>query len=166
MTMKNNKGISLIEILVVVSIFAILGIITARSVLLTIQGSKKTESTVRVRENLSYAMGVIERNIRNANKISTCPNPSPSLLTYVDTQGATTTFSCINIGSTNGYVASGSASLTSSTVNVTACSFVCALGDSGKPPSVTVTIQAKDKSTSGAESSDVKVTNKVLLRNY
>jgi prepilin-type N-terminal cleavage/methylation domain-containing protein len=49
-----NKGLSLIEILVVVAIFAILGIIVSSALVLTIQGTKKSESLVRVRENINY----------------------------------------------------------------------------------------------------------------
>lgn len=163
---KYSSGIGLLEILVVISIFAVLGIITTRSVLLTLQGSKKTESTVRVRENLNFAMGVIERNLRNANKITVCPNPSTSVITYIDTNGNNATFSCVNIGTENGYVASGSASLTNTSINVKSCQFVCEKGSSLKPDSVSVSLEAVDKNTSGIEGADVVVGNKIFLRNY
>ncbi len=93
----NILGLSLIEILVVVSIFAILGIIITRSVILTLQGSKKSESLIRVRENLDYAKSVIERQIRNADNAE-CPNPDTTLLNYTDQFGNKTSFSCTNIG--------------------------------------------------------------------
>lgn len=162
-----DEGVSLIEILVVTTIFAILGIITTRSVLLTLQGSKKTESVVRVRENLNYALSVVERNLRNANGVSQCPNPDPLSLVYTSAQGSSTSFSCVNLGSNNGYIASGSASLTSSSINVTACQFTCTQSGGGaNPPSVTVSFGAKDKSTAGIEGAEVTVTNKIYLRNY
>ena len=71
---KLQKGMSLLEILVVVAIFSILGVIVTRSVLLTLRGSKKSESQVKVRENVNYALAVIERQLRNADSIVTCPN--------------------------------------------------------------------------------------------
>jgi prepilin-type N-terminal cleavage/methylation domain-containing protein len=163
---KNQSGISLLEILVVISIFAILGVITTRAVILTLQGSKKTESTVLVRENLNFAMGVAERNIRNANKITTCPNSDPNILNFLDSNGNPTTFSCVNIGTTNGYVASGSGRLTSTLINITSCSFVCATNGLTNPPAISISFKGVDKNTSGIEGAEVTVTNTINLRNY
>jgi len=164
--MKHLKGMSLLEILVVVSIFAVLGVITTRAVLLTLQGSKKSESLVRVRENLNFALGTVERQIRNADSVTECPNPDANLITYADARGDASTFSCVNIGSDDGYIASASARLTSDTVNVTTCSFVCAVGSSLNPPSVTITMEATDKSATGIQGSSVSTTTQIYLRNY
>jgi Tfp pilus assembly protein PilW len=163
---KLSSGISLIEILVVITIFAVLGIVSTRAVLLTVQGSKKTESIVRVRENLNFAVGVIERNIRNANSIPVCPNPNIAVLNYIDAQGRPASFSCIGVGGANGYVASGSARLTSSDVNVTSCRLVCDSSGSFSPSSVEVYLEATDKATTGVVGADVSVLNKIYLRNY
>lgn len=163
---KQIVGMSLLEILVVVAIFAILGVITARSVFLTLQGSKKTESLVKVRENLNYALAIIERQIRNADDIPACPNPDSSLLNYTDSIGEPASFSCIDIGTDDGHIASGSARITNDRVNVTTCSFSCSIDNANNPPSVTVMLEAKDKSGTGAETSSVSVTNQIYLRNY
>jgi len=163
---KTQKGISLLEILVVVSIFAVLGVVTTRAVLLTLQGSKKSEAIVRVRENLNYSLGIIERQIRNADKIDECPNASPNLVSLTDQEGVTTTFSCVNVGSADGYIASASARLTNDTINVTACSFTCSSGSSVNPPAITVSIVASDKSLTGVQGSEVSVTTQIHLRNY
>jgi hypothetical protein len=164
---QQNDGLSLLEILVVVSIFAALGILITRSVLLTLGGGKKSESLIRVRENLNYSIGVIERQLRNANSITTCPNSDTSTISYVDQNGNTTTFSCRNIGVSGsvGYIASGSAKLSSDAVNITGCSFACALGV-GSPSSVTINLTAIDASAMGIENSAVTATTKVSLRNY
>jgi len=161
-----QKGMSLIEILVVVSIFAILAIITTRSVLLTLQGSKKSESLVKVRENLGYSMGVVERQIRNANAIAECPNSDANVVNYTDQNGNPASFSCVNVGSTNAYVASGSARLTSTEITVTSCSFVCTPGTSANPPLVSVTLEAKDAAAVGIQNSSVSTTTQIYLRNY
>lgn len=152
---------SLIEILVVVTIFAILGIIVTRAVILTIGGSKKSESLVKVRENLNYAVGVIERQLRNADVITTCPNPDPSRVDYQDSFGQSASFSC-----SSGAIASGSAQLTSSEVTITNCSFVCQPGTQNGPQLVTVTLTAKDKNISGTQNSTVDITSQIYLRNY
>ncbi len=161
-----EKGMSLIEILVVVSIFAILAIITTRSVLLTLQGSKKSETLVKVRENLGYSMGVVERQIRNANTISECPNSDTNTINYTDQNGNAASFSCVNVGSVNGYIASGSARLTSTEITITGCSFMCTPGTSANPSLVNVTLEAKDAAAVGIQNSSVSTTTQIYLRNY
>ena len=94
----NNMGISLIEILIVIGIFAVLGIISTRAILLSLQGSKKGDAQVKVRENLDYAVSVIERQLRNAGSISPCPNVDPLVISYSDSNDVSSSFSCINVG--------------------------------------------------------------------
>lgn len=161
MNMKINRGMSLIEILVVVTIFAMMGVVVTRSIILTITGSKKSESIVHVRENLNYTMGIIERQLRNANSITQCPNTDTSRIDYQDELGNSSYFSC---GS--GSVASGSARLTGTDINVTSCSFVCAQTANDNPPSVTVSITAKDLNLTGIQNSTVDTTSQIYLRNY
>lgn len=161
----NNKGISLLEVLIVISVFAILGVLVTRSIMLTLSGSKKSENLIRVRENLNYSIGIIERNLRNANSIPDCTNSNTLQIGYMDQDGNPSTFSCVNIG-TNGYVASGSAKLSSDSVNVTNCSFTCALSPSGSPSSVTVNLSAQDFITTGVQNSAVTASTQILLRNY
>ncbi|HKC04336.1 MAG TPA: type II secretion system protein, partial [Patescibacteria group bacterium] len=92
--MKQESGLSLLEILVVVSIFAFLGILITRSIILTVAGSRKSESLVKVRESLNYSLSVIERQLRNANSIPNCPNLDSTYLAYNDQNGNPTSFSC------------------------------------------------------------------------
>lgn len=164
---KLSRGVSLLEILVAVSVFAVLGILITRSVLLTLGGGKKTESLIRVRENVNYSIGVIERQLRNANSIIDCTNTDTSRISYTDQSGNVASFSCVDIGisDTVGYIASGSAKLSSDGVDFTNCSFLCALGD-GSPSSVTIVVEAKDANSSGIENSIVTTTSQVFLRNY
>lgn len=168
MKLKNNKqtGMSLLEILVVVTIFAVLGVLVTRSVLLTLQGSRKTEALVKTRENLNFAMSVMERQIRNADSIIQCPNADPKILDYTDADGATTSFTCTNIATADGYIASGSARLTNDSINVLTCQFGCTIGSSTNPSSVTIDISATDKTATGVQNATVSVSNKIYLRNY
>lgn len=160
------SGISLIEILVVIAAFAILGILATRAVLLTLRGSRKSESLVKVRENVNYALGIIERQLRNANGVD-CTTSTASLLYYNDERGRRVSFSCVQIGSTtDGYVASGSARLTSSEVRVTSCSFSCSAGSGDVLPSVTVNVTARDATATGVESAQVTSSTQIFLRTY
>lgn len=165
---ENNiqKGMSLLEILVVVSIFAVLGILITRSVLLTLGGGKKSESLIRVRENLNYSIAVIERQLRNADSITDCSNTNPVLISYKDQSGIASSFSCV-IGTQGsvGYISSGSAKLSSDTVSITNCSFVCA-SSSGTPSSITINLEGTDAETKAIENSIVTAKTQIFLRNY
>jgi len=113
---KNIKGLSLIEILIVITIFAVIGLLSTRSVFLTLRSAKKSDSMIRVRENVNYSFSVIERQLRNAESI-TCPNPSFNRLDYISLEGTATSFACATSGQDK-YVASGSGRLTSSDITV------------------------------------------------
>lgn len=162
----NYKGVSLLEILVVVAIFAILGIIVTRAVILTIGGSKKSESLIKVRENLGNSMGIIERQLRNADSISVCPNPNETSIAYVDQLGNSASFSCSGIGTDDAYVSSGSARLTSNLVKITYCNFTCVAGTASNPASVSVSLSAQDVAATGLVTSKVSLTTQIFLRNY
>jgi prepilin-type N-terminal cleavage/methylation domain-containing protein len=164
--LRIEKGMSLLEILVVIAIFAILGVIVTRSVLLSIGGSKKSESVVRVRENLNYSLAIIERQIRNANSISECPNLDTLRIDYKDQDDNPAFFSCVNTGGDDSYIASGSARLTSDTVQITRCSFSCTAASSTNPALVNVFLEAKDSNASGTQNSTVSVNTQIYLRDY
>ncbi len=154
----NVLGISLIEILVVIMVFAILGILISRVILVTLQGSGKSDSLVKIRENLSYSLAVIEREIRNAETI-VCP--STTQVNYTNSRGISTYFSC-----SGARVASGSAWLTSDEVSITACSFTCTAASGHVLPSVTISLEAKDATITGAGGAQATATTKIFLRTY
>lgn len=163
---KNSNGFSLIEILVVISIFAALGILVTSSVILTLQGSRKSESLVNVGQNVNYTLGVIERQIRNANSIIECPNPDRTVIDYIDQYGTATSFSCINPGLAGSYVASGSARLTSDQVTLVSCSFTCTPSGSNKPPLVGINLVARDASAIGIQNATISASTQIYLRSY
>jgi prepilin-type N-terminal cleavage/methylation domain-containing protein len=169
MKKKTTGGFSLIEIMVVITIFAVLGIIVTSSIILTLAGTKKSEALIRVRDNLNYSLAVIERNVRNANSVPDCPflvSDNDRVIRYLDQNGYPASFSCINPGSDGSYIASGSAKLTADNIKIVSCSFTCTLSDSITPPLVTIDITVKDASTSGIQSAEVSATTQIYLRNY
>lgn len=162
---KNNLGTSLIEIVVVLGVFTVLGILSTRVIVLSLQGSKKADAQIKVRENLDYAVGVIERNLRNAKNITSC---GTNIVSYVDSNNVATSFSCLNISSL-GFVASGSANLrlTSDEIKITACSFTCTTGTQLTPPKVAISIKAVDAASQGSkEGSTVSISTEINLRTY
>ena len=162
---KNKKGFSIIEMLVVVSIFAVIGVLTTSALTLTLRGSRKSESLVRVRENVNYSLAIIERQIRSSESITTCDGTSSSTLSYTSLEGITASFSCITPGSA-GYIASGSGRLTSTDISVTACSFTCSQTDANNPQVVRVSVTAEDSVSTGAEKGSVSTDMEIITRNY
>lgn len=166
---KTDKGFSLIEILVVVAIFAILAAIASQSTIFSLRGARKSDSTIKVRENLNFALSIIERQLRNARAVTPCSGPSITLstLNYTDQYGISTSFSCNSIiPSGNGYIASGAGRLTNSDIAITQCYFVCSQESTNLPPSVDVVLTGYNKLTGGAEGSLVTVDTKIMLRIY
>ena len=174
--MNNNifrKGLSLIEVLVVITIFSVLGVLVTQSVVLTLVGSRKSESIIHARENLDYALNIIERQIRNASYVysdasytAPCPNSGDtSSIYYKDQNGKESSFSCVYMGS-DSYVASGSARLTSGSVRVTDCSFTCTAGATGAPDFVTIELSLAEDSASGAQGANVSASTQIRLRTY
>jgi prepilin-type N-terminal cleavage/methylation domain-containing protein len=172
MKIEKEKGMSLLEILVVVAVFAVLGILVTRSVILTLQGVKKTESLVRARENLDYSLGIIERQLRNASAVPQCPNTDSHIINYLDQNGTPSSFSCIDPGGNNSFIASGSgtpitnANLTTSTVNIVSCSFTCTPSTNATPPVITISLGVQDALATGIQGSVVTADTQISLRNY
>ncbi len=158
-----RQGFALIETLVVVLLFAVLSIIATQSLATTLRNVRKTDNNTKVRQSLDFAVSVIERQVRNANSITSCANPQALL--YSDAIGQATSFSCFP-NATNGYIASGSARLTSDQIIVTSCSFTCSAATNTTPPSVDINLTARDAGVINAESAAVTVTTKVFLRTY
>lgn len=151
------KGYSLIEILVVLSVFGILAVVSTQAVLLSIRSSRKSESSITVKDNLDIALSTIERQLRFAQSVDCV---SSTQVNYIDTRGTSTSFSCpANLG----YIASGSARLTSSDVDVT-CSFACSVEVTGATPSVTVSLTGSEENTTGVEGATSTSTTTIFLR--
>ena len=179
--MKNtnyiSKGMTLLEVLVVITIFAVLGILVTESVALTLQGAKKSASIVRARENLDYSMAIIERQIRGAGSITsqcTTPpaTPAPAAeIDYTDQYGKLSSFFCVNTGGNDSYIASGSSLLTASrltndTVKIAGCLFTCITAPGSNPPEVDVDLAMQDASASGIQSASASASTRIYLRNY
>lgn len=163
----NIKGLSLIEILIVISIFAVIGLLSTRSIFLTLRGARKSESQVKVRENLNFALAVVERQIRNAEDVN-C-TASTTLLTYTALEGVQSTFSCVTTvvgGVTDKYIASGAGRLTSTELTLSTCSITCTQATANKPPTVKISLVAVDNTTSSVEKGSVTVSTEISPRNY
>jgi len=161
------SGFSLIEMLVVMSVFSILAIVATQTLTLSIRGSRKSDSISETRENVQYALNVMDRLLKNARRLScTTYNIPTARVDYIDEYDKLVYFSCE--GAPDSYIASNSAAsrLTSPNVVISNCSqvFICHKGV-GVPDSVDVSINATTKN-SGIDGASVPLSTKILLRNY
>lgn len=170
-TLLTASGFSLIELLVVLFVFSILAVVVAQALTLTLRGSRKSETVTQSRENIQYAVNVMDRLLRNARDL-TCPlaidGVARSRVDYTDEDGNAAYFACITSGG-NSYIESNSigARLTANTVTITNCNavFTCKSG-TGVPDSVDVSITAADSNAAGAEGASITASTKIFLRNY
>lgn len=161
----NIKGLSLIEILIVISVFAIIGILSSTSLFLTLRNAKKSESLVKVKENLNYSLAVIERQIRNSEKVD-CTTSTNSVLNYIALEGVQSSFSCKPaVAGNTAYIASGSARLTPSNISVSSCAFTCT-ETSNNPPSVKVSLTFEDAVSTAPEKASITTETEIVTRNY
>jgi prepilin-type N-terminal cleavage/methylation domain-containing protein len=165
-------GYSLIEIMIVIGIFAVFSIIATESIILTLRSSKKSESTVNVKEELDYASTIIERSLQSAKTITTPSLPcSDSNLSeiqfksrYNDIIGK---FTCVNIGGTDPYIASSSGAtdiyrMTSGKIDIRACSFSC-LTESDKT-TVEFNVTGSARGITGVEGSSYSTSRRIFLQ--
>lgn len=169
-----TKGFSLIEMLVVVVVFSILATVTTQSLLNSLRTAKKSQNVNVVKENLEVSASTIERLLRNAEDVKcedVSKNPSNREIFYIDEYGIRTNIKCKSISGI-GAIASGSAEarLTGQRVDINSnCAdvvFSCTPATGGVPPSVVVTLNGREISTSGATGAEATVMTKVLLRTY
>lgn len=168
MNIKSNKisGFSLIEMLIVIVVFAILAYFITQSTLQTFVGTRKADAQSQIRDNLNYAAESVERNLRNARAI-TFPSPCSGTtdhINYIDINNNAGSFSC-NL--TSGYLASGSATtrLTSDDILITSCSFTCTQ-QSLKPPVVDLSLVGEAAVSGATDKSPIAILRRIVLRVY
>jgi prepilin-type N-terminal cleavage/methylation domain-containing protein len=163
--MLEQKGYSLIELLVAISIFSVIILITTQAIVLSLRSSRKGESLITVRENIDYAFGIMERHIRSAESIESC---SSVQINYTDRWGEAASFSCL--GGINGYIASGSAALriTSDEVDIN-CNvpiFGCNFPGGDVPSSVEIEVTGSKAGETAVEGASVSTKTRIQLRTY
>ncbi len=117
--LTSNLGFTIIELLITISLFVVLGLFITQTLASIFSNVEKTDNAARVRQEAEYSIAVIERHLREARS----PVCAASSVTYEDPVGYSTSFSCT--GSDPVRIASGAADLTSGNVTASSCSFTC-----------------------------------------
>lgn len=149
--------------LVVIGIFSVLAVLITQSLTVALVGSRKSDATVKVRENLEYAMSVLERRVRNAK---TCDPLSPAgSVSFTDINDKSFVISCI-ANPANGSIALDGDKLTGDEITVTACALTCYPAAGGSPPKVLLSFTAQAVSALSADPNPVSISNTISLRVY
>jgi len=181
-----RRGFSLIEMLVVVGVFAILGVVVAQTTVTSLRSSRKSDTTVTIRENLELATATIDRKLRNATEIDAEPaDPlvnscdknavgpvTVSAFSYINVDKTQGGFTCADIGAANGRLVFNDIEngedqdLTSMDVTLTFCEFVCTPPSVGVPQSLGVVLVGMDSAGGGIEGAQISVDTQINLRSY
>jgi prepilin-type N-terminal cleavage/methylation domain-containing protein len=174
-----KKGYSVIEILVVIGVFAILGVLATQSITLSLRSSKKGDSIVLVKQELDNAAGNIERLLQTASSViiegnyCTTNSATPSV-GFRNSKGNRGDIACIDsppsnfIGTTDSRIASSSGEMinyrnrfTSNNIAITNCQFNCYTQNS--QTYIDFSVRANVRGVTGAEGATVETSKKILI---
>ncbi len=175
MRKKINSGFTLIEVLMVVLLLGLIVIVGGNLFFSVMKGASKTEVTKEVKQNGDYALGVIERTLRNAKEIvqnsdgQICTSPMYKIKVKT-TAGVDTEFSCVvedgvaKITSTSGLLTGKNVSLG------TACpgtlSFSCDATINPSKVTVSFTLSQQGADVRQEEKAQIPFQTTVTLRTY
>lgn len=165
----NLRGFTLIELLTVIGILSIIGAIVVSVLSLTLRGTKKSDLLEVARQNGDTALSQMVKNVRYAKSLNTPSSCVPATTTQSVTitslsDNAQTTLSC-----SGGTVSSNSASLIdTTTLTVSACSFVCTQTTVYDPPTITIKYTLAPKSSGSFSETNflLPFQSSVTMRNY
>lgn len=154
-----KKGFSLIEVLVVLSVFALIAVIANQVLFPIFRGGGKTGAAIIVKQNGNYAVSVIQRELYSARQVSSC---TLNEVQYTSADGQSVLLSCTHSG---GISLGSSRSLTSTEVEVESCRITCL---PPSPPYKEVIIDfnlGKSGATRAEEKASFPFRARVTLRN-
>ena len=163
---RNGKwGFTLVELLVVITVFALLLIVANQILFSAFRGSSKSEATTKVKREGERVLAIMERSLRSSRAIVSCTGTQ---VTYQDLSGVNSTFACSGVGSGSGVITQGATALTVTDVDVSSCSFVCeSIGGVTKVVNIAVSFAAKASASSPRveERGNISFQTRVVLRN-
>lgn len=168
--MRNKKGFTLVELLVVTSIFIIITTTIVSILFIILRGTKKSDSIVIVRQNGEQAMAQMVRIMRFAKSLdypASCDGVSKDHITVTAVDLSQTTFTCPASFTFPNFIDLNSTKLTNSdTVMVQSCSFVCTQQVGGSPIiGISFSLSKVNLSSLPEENSTIPFRGSVTLRN-
>ena len=175
---QEKNGFTLIEMLVSISLLALIASIGTVLLTVTLKNASKARISQLVKQEGDYAMQSMERWIRNSSPIINNCQPNMTILQFTNFDGQPMAFEFVGIGESNSYIASYSAQLTqinrltSESVELDGGQsnyFSCIVGQEDNTPAlVTISFSLKqaNSSLSQEESITIPFHHTISLRNY
>lgn len=170
---KKPSGFTLIELLITIAILSVIGTIVLSILFISLRVSKKSNISVKLKQNGNIALSQIVKNIRYAKSLDmplSCPVPpgsqSSSITITSILDDGKTIFSCTS--GSPATIASNEASLVdTSTVVVTSCSFTCSQANLNDPPTIGINfvLNSKNSNSFTETKGSVSFQSSVLMRN-
>ncbi len=165
------SGFTLVELLVAIAIFAIIGTVSLSILFMTLRAGKKSDTLIMLKQSGNAAMSQVVRSIRYAKSLdvpNSCVTPvttSQITLTSVLDNGSTT-FVCTS--TTPNTIASNSASLIDTAfAAVSGCSFTCTQPTVNDPPTINFIFKLSSNSSGQVETrAIIPFQTSVTMRNY
>jgi prepilin-type N-terminal cleavage/methylation domain-containing protein len=155
--MRIRKGFSLIEIMVAISLFAILSISITLIAAGILRGAARAQVQTKVRNEAQYAMSVISQATRFASDVNlTSCNPTSYTIRQRPSSTVLTTYSC-DVANTT--LKQDGLELIGPEVVISACSFAC----DATNKTITVHFEAKDEG--GLMNNPIIFDSQIILRN-
>lgn len=143
-----ETGFTLLELLVSVTILAVIGTLVAQAFFTVFRSNTKTEILKDVKQSGEQTLLTMTRIIQNAQEVSVCPGGGTPLnsLAMVNPDGGTTTFGCVldgtvtriaSISATNEFLTDSHVTIGGSTCAASSLVFECTT-QSGEPSKITI----------------------------
>ncbi len=158
---KLKSGFTIIELLIVIVSFSAIFVISTQAVAQSLKSIRKVDASSKVRSTADNAIGSITRKLRVA-RTATCT--TSRRVDFVDENKISSFFSCENVG-VGGYIASGSAILTSDEIDVVECNFTCSSTPSS-PTNVAISFKFRKAQSTSTEITEITAASSVTLRTY
>lgn len=161
-----SSGFTLVEILIVITLFAFVGVIATTVLVTSLRTATKTNFVNAVKENGNFAMTEMSNAIRYAKNVQ-CANAAPfTTITVTATDSSQLVFDCNN-GSIN---ENGSPLTDTNTVAVVAnsCNITCTQQNLTENPVVQISFSLKHNTSSNLPeqiSSPIQFTTSIFVRN-
>ncbi len=154
---KPKLGFTLIETLVGVGVFAVLAAMTSIMLFAALRGARRAAAVAQVRNEGSYAMGVMSQKLRFASGVPDCTVPNSVTFTSAPNNGVTT-FSCAGTS-----ITSTGPNLISSKVQTAGCSITCS--PTGDQVNIVFTLVPAGVPQSVVDKASVTFDSQVQIRN-